>query len=289
MTYDALHFSALGEAQARTFSRSCAPIPGATFVADPDGTRHCIESEMREDLRVELDGETGDLIAAVHSFSDFEPKVVKIEGIYYLRSVTFEGINDVSELHERAKELLRGVNLGLKMQDTAHRDLRIRCISFLEDGERKRLGYLEGASSLRIRSSARFDVVGQKPRPSNAQRFLKLASIRSSAAEVLRYWSIEPRDGAWLYKVYEVIKDDMGGCGDIAAAGLKPLDDIKSFTGSVNRPDVLGDFARHARMPGPPPQHTMDEAEATSFVQTLAINWLLYRYEEALRDGLIRE
>jgi hypothetical protein len=71
---------------------------------------------------------------------------------------------------------------------------------------------------------------------------VKLALADQDVRDVLRLLNVRELDAFAMYKVHEII-----GGHRIVANGWATATQDSAFTASVNRPDVLGDAARHAR------------------------------------------
>ena len=86
---------------------------------------------------------------------------------------------------------------------------------------------------------------------------------------VLKLLNGEP-DSTAIYKVYEIINDDLKR----RIYMLASKDELKRFKGSLNHPDASGDKARHARLKDPPPKNPMTEREWRAFAENLADGWI---------------
>jgi hypothetical protein len=114
---------------------------------------------------------------------------------------------------------------------------------------------------LRFQASAAGVVVheGQQQTPvPPGPKDIELAQSHPDVAEVLSVLGKDSPSLDWfdLYKVYEIVRDNVGGEAALSGKDWLPKRDIKAFTVSANRPDISGDQARHARSSGPPPKRT---------------------------------
>jgi hypothetical protein len=71
--------------------------------------------------------------------------------------------------------------------------------------------------------------------------------------------------------VFEIVSNKVAG---LDKKGWVSAADLSAFRASANRPDVSGDQARHARMPGAPPKRTMTLTEARQIINVLVTAWL---------------
>jgi len=90
-----------------------------------------------------------------------------------------------------------------------------------------------------------------------------------------------------VYKIYEIIRDQMGGDQRIVQAGWVTRAALSDFTGSVNNPNVMGEYARHGVSPCAAPRRPMSVPDAEQFTQGLLTRWCLWNYAEAVRHGII--
>jgi hypothetical protein len=90
----------------------------------------------------------------------------------------------------------------------------------------------------------------------------------------LQYFSVEPTSES-LWKVYEVIRDDVGGKANIISKWWATPAELGGFRG-VHYPSVLGDEARHGIEPThqPAPTAPMSLAEARQFIACLLKRWI---------------
>ena len=103
--------------------------------------------------------------------------------------------------------------------------------------------------------------------------YMALAAQHADVAETLALMGKGEPDWSDLYKVYEIVRDNLRPA-KIEDKGWATKHEQSEFTGTANRPDVSGADARHARMPGGPPTHTMTLHEARQFIGDLVIQWV---------------
>ena len=90
---------------------------------------------------------------------------------------------------------------------------------------------------------------------------------------------------AHLYKIYEIIRNDIGDDG-IRSAGWATKALLSAFTGSVNNPNVMGSSAT-CRSSNAPPKGAMSLDKAELFLQGLLRKWSLRKYDEAVQAGVL--
>ncbi len=97
-------------------------------------------------------------------------------------------------------------------------------------------------------------------------------------AEVMRYLD-QPVEAFDLYKVFEIVRRDVGGAKNLDAKGWYLDGECRRFAQSVNNPKVLGDKARHSDRGDAPPDCPMTMEEASNFIRQLTSKWLGWKDE----------
>lgn len=108
-----------------------------------------------------------------------------------------------------------------------------------------------------------------------------LAAFDRDVAEALALMGRTPELG-WieLWKVYEIVRHNIRPA-KVTSLGWVTTNDESAFTASANRPDISGQRARHARMPGHRPRRTMSERAGRQFISGLVAAWLAWFEAEA--------
>ncbi len=115
---------------------------------------------------------------------------------------------------------------------------------------------------------------GAVPNPQlPGSRYLAVAANDPDVAEALTIMGKAEPNWVDLYKVYEIIRDNIRPA-KIEDNGWATKQDQSMFTGSANRQDVSGSDARHARTSGPPPTRTMSLHDARGFIGDLVVHWI---------------
>jgi hypothetical protein len=109
------------------------------------------------------------------------------------------------------------------------------------------------------------------PQPTFIELAARLANKYEFVADALRFF-LEP---TWfnLYKVYELISDDVGGSKAIAAQfGITEAQQNR-FTGSANNRGASGDAARHA-LKQKPMKNPMPLKDGQALMRRLLDQWI---------------
>jgi hypothetical protein len=76
-----------------------------------------------------------------------------------------------------------------------------------------------------------------------------------------------------LYKIYEIVRANVGGQKPLEAKNWVRPSDLSAFSASANLPSISGAAARHARLSGDP-KHTMSLHQARTTINHLVAAWL---------------
>lgn len=225
-----------------------------------------------------LRGHAFDLETLTRLFREGEPTVGRDEDGFYLKSSQF-GRSDAAEVHKLAAELVLLVNGVARVLAPSYRQIELAGQYVNDEGQHSVI--IEPAS-IEVRShvsSPTLVVDGHQPPPSPpplGPRYTGLAANDSNIAEALEILA-SGLDAVHLYKVYEIIEDDVGGARTIRQRGWASRKAISRFGAATNHPEVSGKLARHARQRGDAPRNPMDLSEARRFLLDLTRKWMDYR------------
>jgi hypothetical protein len=108
---------------------------------------------------------------------------------------------------------------------------------------------------------------------SRASAMDALASSDVDVSEALRLFSMRDDPFMNLYKVFEIIREDVGVDAMAVRFGSSKAQ-IKRFTRTVNHPGSAGRQSRHARMEGDPVQSPMSSSEARQLMRLILRGWI---------------
>ena len=98
-----------------------------------------------------------------------------------------------------------------------------------------------------------------------SSNLLQLTKADKNVAKVMRLMTYE-MDWINLYRIYEVIRDDIGSQRVLIERGWCKKFQVNAFTGSANNSSVSGDLSRHGRTDSPIPSKIMELREGRNFV-----------------------
>ncbi|MCJ8010159.1 hypothetical protein MUG84_00190 [Paenibacillus sp. KQZ6P-2] len=149
-----------------------------------------------------------------------------------------------------------------------------------EDGKKDSYIYMSCSMNVRTRMSVEITVydsegneIKEEETKNNLSRWIIEGLDNEDVASILRYF----RKPNWmnLYKIYEVIRDDLNGEAALISKNYIPRKDIKRFTQSAQSKELLGDEARHASLKYKPPEIPMNIDEARQLIKQLFEHWVI--------------
>jgi hypothetical protein len=241
----------------------------------------------------ELDGDPLDLEAIARHFPTGDPRIVaNADGTFMLTDTLDDVFGDGGRLVDSAEQELIQLNGWALLADAEYRPVRLRN-KFHRDGE-PRVQRLVVRDEARVRDSitvitapsievraTSFGVatvtggVPVEPPPPPGPHHLARndQNVRDLLAVV---GTAERLSWSDLYKVFEIVRDAVGGGNDgLIATGWTTKVELSAFTGSANHHLVSGIHeSRHARQSGGLPKQTMSLAEAQAYIRSVARAWL---------------
>jgi hypothetical protein len=227
--------------------------------------------------KVWLEGHEFELKTLAELFYSGSVRVVADGDSHYITADQFTEHNTALTVWAQAECLLDRANGVARMYAPSCHLVRLSGAVTQPDG--KKNVFLE-AHSAEIRAealAAKTTTGGVAETPvAPGPAYVEMAEQDPDAADVLKLLALpEHLDWVTLYKIYEIIRSNVGGNQSLAQRDLGTASNLDAFSVSANRPDVSGDGARHARVPGDrPPKRTMTLKEARDFVSQLAHAWM---------------
>ena len=221
--------------------------------------------------RVTLTGDPWDLKTLV----SMELGLSEEGGGFVWRRPEFDSLTTAHEVEHKAREMIEALN-GLGRMNTA--DFRPVGVGAIVGHEDSGTISLYVGAELTVRSGLPFaaEVIrGGAPVPPSPPvwpGWLETASRVPVVRQALRFFSNPTAENLW--KVYEIIRDDVGGKAQILGNGWATEGEIDAFR-SVHYPSALGDDARHGVEPTrAAPPHPMPLEQAQAFIKSLLGRWL---------------
>jgi hypothetical protein len=225
-------------------------------------------------VKARLKGHEFDLLTLAELFGEGDPAVATDDEGYYLSfTAPDELFGDGGGLHDAASVLLRRIN---GVARTLSSDVRPVGLTgrFSDQSGRHHQVVVADSAEVRARANLVRVSVGREQAPAPqapGPGYVQLAQTHPDVAEVLDLLGNPAPGWAELYKVHEIVLDNVPG---FYQRGWVTRDQISTFTASANRSEVSGDLARHARLKGDPPTRTMTLGEARQLIGSLVTRWL---------------
>lgn len=223
---------------------------------------------------VVLRGGQADLAELPHRFTSDELRVAEQGGRFYLDARRIDDQPDPERARQLAQEAVDLVNGTSALLLEGAKPVELESLS-TKIGEGKFLCQNHVAEIAEWREPILPSAPGVDAETGN--RLVALAQGDPAVARALQILGSDPRSPVVLYKVFEVIRDDVGGEKALRSFGWVSGKQLSTFTSSVNNPSVMGDHARHASDKQTPPRSPMDRPQAARFIRQLVISWLNWR------------
>ncbi|MBF0229502.1 MAG: hypothetical protein HQK63_07920 [Desulfamplus sp.] len=198
---------------------------------------------------------------------------------YYLISDAFQDYTNDIDVSEKASQLISlisgasrlalGGNIPIAQSET---------VKVKEDGTE--LVFMHLQETLQVRDSSHLAIIDDEGnvvkeiKPADeVPNWVELGLQHESVAKVFRLYT-QSLDWVGLYRIYEVIENDMGGLDALVSNGWAVKSKVKLFKHTSNSPGAIGDGARHGKESSQPPQQPMHLHEARNLVESLISSWL---------------
>lgn len=142
--------------------------------------------------------------------------------------------------------------------------------------------YLSFHDTIRMSSSLCFEVIHKDGTVESYYPAMQVAEwmqvMESNQTLKTVFHLMGEGDKSWvnLYRIFEVIKADLGGQEDLLNKNWVTKQQLNRFTQTANHPAIIGHEARHGHNNAALPKNPMNHAEAMAFVVGLVNNWISY-------------
>jgi hypothetical protein len=228
---------------------------------------------------IQISGDTRDLKELSKSLVNDELRIIERDGQFYLESTRFEGLSRSEEVRSVASEMLPILTGATRLALGGRVPLGLGGIARLrEDGTREifllvsDMIHVTGVVTVEIQgSNGTVHVVNPADKVPD---WVNLGLADPKVAKALRLLGTEEHDWVSLYRLYEVIEDDVGGMQEIVEKGWATKSYIRRFKHTANSPAAVGDASRHGKESTAVSPNPMDLGEARSLVEIILHNWL---------------
>lgn len=189
-------------------------------------------------------------------------------------------LEDARKVHENAIEIITYINGISKIYYGDPFTIEFDCLEKYENG--KHIGSFNFFEDVVKVSDRTNFIIGEIPKERKLllkklypfKSWISYASKNQNTAKVLRLYSSKEHNWDNLFKIYEVVKADIGN--NFENLNIVQKDQLIIFRRSAQHPFVSGDEARHGYSTEEPPENPMTLSEANSFIISLIKNWLNY-------------
>lgn len=231
------------------------------------------------DWEVELIGDLNDLRQLTWSFTGQNLQIIESEGKFYLKSSRFDEIDDAGEVRRVSKELTEMLSGGSILRLGTKAAIKVGGIYKLEN--RGRSVYVETnviSASARIFTAAtviRKDGSIEVSNPADPIKdWLFAAQENPAVVDVMKLLNVKEQDWSNLYRIYEIIEDDVAGPTEMARIGDVSKAELRRFKHTANSRKASGLKSRHPVETTDPPKNPMTLNDAKSMIFNIVETWL---------------
>lgn len=222
---------------------------------------------------VHIAGNNSDLQELSKSLNSTELYIFQEDQKYILKSSEFNQLINSVDVRKRAEEILSLLNGTVKLALGTQQPLTIDAIVKISDvGKKETIEFL--SDELPVGSTIRTSIkksdgdVQEIHQADPIPVWIKIAQANKTVARVFRLIGISDLSWNDLYKVYEMVKSDVGGNDKIADNGWTTKGQIRLFKRTA-QPYRHGKLKNYV-----PPKKPMTFNEAKSFVKKILRIWL---------------
>jgi hypothetical protein len=231
---------------------------------------------------VNITGDISDLEDLSKSLRSSALSIIKEGQDFVLKSTGFNSLKDVQDVKNKASEILALVNGAARLDLGMRKPLSMAHV-VKDDGTREVFVEISDTLTLHDRVTASVvasdGTVQEVHQVSPIPSWVATAQRDANVAKVLRLFGIGHYDWVNLYRIYEVVENDIGGISNIVKKGWATRKTIERFKHTANSPGAIGDESRHGKQTSQPPKDPMTLSEAKSLVETILHNWLRMKGE----------
>jgi hypothetical protein len=223
---------------------------------------------------IQLIGENIDIEDLSDGLRASKWKIIKDSESYYLTSEILNSKSETNEIMSTAKEFIDIINGSAKVIHRNHKRVTTGSLTTIDENGNKSVDVFISASiESRSRLRATLTLVNDENienRPTTIENWIDKAFLHKPIRDALYFFN----ELTWwnLYKIYEIIKFDVGGGNKIYKYQEK--NKIKHFTQTSQSREAIGDSARHATEIYKAPKKPLTLNEAHTIIRILFENWI---------------
>jgi hypothetical protein len=234
---------------------------------------------------VVITGDNFDLEELSKSLNSAELCVTRYKNEFILKSTDLNMLKDADDVRNKANEVLSQINGAARLTLGMQKPITVASVGKInDDGTVLGFVYIPSPTNLRTRVSMSLiapDGTIKESHPGDPVRdWTTIARHNTNVKKVLRLLGKNIYDWVNLYRIYEVIENDVRGMPNIINKGWATEKAIKHFKYTANSPAAIGDEARHGKNTIPPLKDPMALSEAKALIETIFRNWLSSKVEQ---------
>lgn len=224
---------------------------------------------------ISLKGESTDIEFVKSQLKFVEWKIIKESNSYYLTSDFLTENVENKDVELKAKQFVDIINGALVIILGAHKRIETTGIVEVSDMGTKSI-FVEVNEKMKAQEINKAIIIRNgealEEQISVFEELIKLAELYKSVQDVLHFFN-EIEITWWnLYKIFEIIRDDLGSQKKTYEIVSKA--ELSLFTQAAQSRELLGDDARHASKKYPSPNKDITIIEAEQTVRKLFEGWI---------------
>ncbi len=225
-------------------------------------------------------GDEADLGDLVSAFAEGEIRVLKTEDGYFVTSSQFDSIPDPNNARDLAETMMAIVSGARRVGLNGTEPVEVGNGLQIDADGRKHYTLFADPGTIRLRGvPATLGALLTNEATEDIEvpvREWALVALREAAvAKVFRINASPPLDWFDLYRILEIVGDDIGDVKVIEARGWMPRGSVDLFRWTANSSEVLGLDARHGVQHHDSPPNPMPLGQARTLIRILTWHWLL--------------
>jgi len=228
---------------------------------------------------VGIKGDNFDLEDLSESLNSPEFSITKKGEDYILKSTHFNSLEDADGVRNKASEILSLINGSAWLVIGMRKPLKeVRVCRVNDDGKTKCSVVFSDSAHFRDRFKASLITkdgeVQEIFQADPISEFITTALHDENVATALRLLDNCTSDWVNLYRILEVVEEDVGGTHKIVEKGWATKKAIDLFKHTANCFKAIGAEARHAKKRIKTPTNPMTPSEAESLIKTIVNSWI---------------
>lgn len=230
--------------------------------------------------KIQLEGESIDLEELSKVLVSDDIKLIESNGTYYLLSSSFEEFENEKEVRKLAQNyaaILTGASL---LNNASSSSIKVTSVIQCEEDGRNQIISHELSDTVELRDTLEIQIEykdGSTASYSSADpisSWVKASFSDKVVANALMLLGRKKNNWDNLYRLFEIIEDDVGGSSQIIENCWSSNKSLRRFKHSANSPSVSGDDSRHGKEQNAPPANPMSLEDAQEFIYGLLNQWL---------------